>query len=342
MPVPVKFIATMSHDKPSQVLPWLQPYWQQLSAYRHQHRIPQALLISGNKGLGKQQLASQFAQSLLCSESLENGFFCGQCHACHLFQANTHPDFISLQVEGDGKQISIEQIRNLITQLALKSQYGGKRIVVINQAEQMNRSAANGFLKCLEEPAADTVILLITEQAGRLPLTISSRCQKLHIKKPDPGVALNWLKEQNIIEKQSTLLALAQGSPLLAKHFSEQGIVELRSHCFNDWLNIFSKQANPVSIAETWQQYDEKLLFFWLSSWTIDLIRFSYQKESSFCYNPDLQKQLQQLTQQVNLSRLYCFYDLLLQTQRQFSNQLNKQLLFENILINWSRTNSGG
>jgi DNA polymerase III subunit delta' len=76
------------------LLPWLQPNWEQLYSYIAQKRVPQALLITGNKGLGKQQLANQFALSLLCANPQPNGLHCGYCDSCKLINAETHPDYI--------------------------------------------------------------------------------------------------------------------------------------------------------------------------------------------------------------------------------------------------------
>ena len=76
------------------VLPWLQPHWHHLCDYSSQNRVPQALLISGNKGLGKLQLATQYAASLLCANPQPNGLACTHCNSCLLFKAQTHPDFI--------------------------------------------------------------------------------------------------------------------------------------------------------------------------------------------------------------------------------------------------------
>ena len=129
------------------LLPWLQANWDHLNRYIQQNRIPQALLISGHRGLGKLHLASQFAYSLMCTQPQADGLSCGHCASCLLLEAETHPDFINIRPEEQGKTISIDQIRRLITQLTLKPQFEAYRVVIINPAEQMTRSAANAFLK---------------------------------------------------------------------------------------------------------------------------------------------------------------------------------------------------
>ena len=180
------------------LLPWQQQNWDQLCNYRMQNRVPQALLITGNKGLGKQHLANQFAFSLLCAKPQDNGLGCGHCDSCLLLNAETHPDFIQIRPDEPGKAITIGQIRSLVTRLTLKPQFESYRVVIVNPADLMNNAAANAFLKCLEEPTERTVILLITDKPAHLPATIVSRCQKLAVAKPDKEIVFAWLKQQNV------------------------------------------------------------------------------------------------------------------------------------------------
>lgn len=119
------------------LLPWQQQNWAQLHHYIIQQRIPQALLITGKKGYGKQQLARQFAHSLLCGHLDNDGLACGNCTSCLLFAAGTHPDFIAIQPEETGKPITVDQIRTLITRISLKPQFEKSRIVLVNPADAM-------------------------------------------------------------------------------------------------------------------------------------------------------------------------------------------------------------
>jgi len=318
------------------LLPWLQANWDHLNRYIQQKRIPQALLITGHQGLGKQHLAMQFAYSLLCTQLKGNGLSCGYCDSCLLLDVQTHPDLINIQPEEQGKAIGIDQIRSLITKLTLKPQFEAYRVVTINPAEQMTRSAANAFLKCLEEPTERTVLLLVTDKPGKLPATIVSRCQKLAVPTPDKEVGINWLKQQSIKDDPEILLSLAQGAPLLAQQYGNDETLKLRNQCFNAWMNLAKQQDNPVAIAESWQKLAEpSLIVFWMTSWLIDLIKCSYQTNAGNFYNPDLNQHLKALAQQLDLIGLYKLYDLLLLSRQRLDTPINKQLLFEEILIQW-------
>ncbi|MGR8933171.1 MAG: DNA polymerase III subunit delta' [Gammaproteobacteria bacterium] len=322
------------------LLPWLREPWEVLSAYIRQQRIPQALIISGPAGLGKIRLATGFAQALQCIERRDDGRFCGRCHRCHLFQAGTHPDVLCLEPEEEGKVIGIDQIRALIAKLLLKPQFETWRVAVIYPAEQMNRAAANAFLKYLEEPTERTLIILVTAKPFLLPATISSRCQKMPLGTPDRRIAVEWLRQQQVTGDPEVLLNLAQGSPLLAKSYAERKILEVRNECFKVWLSVAKQRTEPSDVAENWYKSNHTELLAWLISWTIDLIRCRSRSEYAKLDNTDIARNLQDLAQSLDLKKLFGLYDLLLRCNRQMSSTLNKQLLFEEILIYWSQLNN--
>lgn len=324
------------------ILPWQQQNWELLGSYISQHRIPQALLITGRKGLGKYQLASQFAQSLLCTARLESGLFCGHCSSCLLFAAGTHPDFMPVTPEEDKKIIGIDAIRQLITKLTLKPQFESYRVVLINPADQLNSNAANGFLKCLEEPNERTCIVLLTEKPSKLPATIISRCQKLAVTIPSQNIAKAWLNTEKITDNLEVLLSLAQGAPLLAKEYANDAIIKTRLQCFNDWLKVAKAELNPVVVAELWHKQNVAMIMSWQMSWITDIIKSRFNPEAQSLYHADLRNGLQELSLRLNLKNVYNFYDLLLSSQQKIETQINKQLMFEEILIHWAKLNNGG
>ncbi len=323
------------------MLPWHQVNWSLFNQYLRQDRVPQALLIKGIKGLGKQQLACDFANSLLCSHRLPTGHACKQCSRCKLFKAQTHPDFMTLSPKEDGKIIGVDAIRELIFKLELKPQFETYRVVLINPADKLNKAAANAFLKCLEEPNERTCVILLTEISSKLPATILSRCQKIIVLKPDRAMAKIWLQTQNITEHHDLLLNLAQGAPLLARDYAHAAILPLRQQCFTEWLKIANFQANPIEIAEKWYKQQHEIIILWLIVWVVDLIKCCYQTQAINLYNPDLQISLQELAGRLNLRQVYHFYDSLLQSRRKLDTQINKQLMLEEILIKWLQLNQG-
>lgn len=326
----------------SNLLPWQIGQRRQLHRYLQQQRIPQALLFAGKPGLGKRQLAGHFISSLLCKQIDADGNACGNCHDCRLLKADTHPDLITVTPAEDKTAISVDQIRNLIAQLNLKPQFDGYRLVLINPADSMNTNAANAFLKCLEEPAERTVILLVASNPSKLPATIISRCQKLLFPVPDETIACTWLNQQcpQLLPQQiKPLLHLANGAPLLALQEANSGTLELRNNCFNTWLALAKQREHPVLVAENWQKLPEAPLLSWISTWLIDLIKCRYHAQADTLYNPDFHKDLAELSQAIDLKKTYTLYDTLSANRRLLHTTINKQLMFEEILIQWAQLN---
>ena len=325
------------------VYPWQQAVWEHLLGYISQRRIPQALLITGPAGIGKLQLATAFARSLMCQAPQADHTACGYCHSCTLFAAQTHTDFLTIEPDEPGKAIGIDKIRQLIVKLALKPQFETYRVVLITPADQMNTASANAFLKCLEEPTERTCLILLTEKPSRLPATIRSRCQTVQCSSPDRKVASDWLMQQGVKENTDLLLTLSQGAPLVAKAYAEQGLIGQRKAYFDTWLQIAEGKQNLVVISEQWQKpdvLDLSTLLRWMLSWVADVIKIAHSADPDSLQNPDIKKSLQALAERLELKGLYRFYDSLLTAQSQLSTQINKQLMLEQILIDWSQLNT--
>ena len=324
------------------LLPWHPSTWAHLFDYSKQNRVPQALLITGRRGLGKLELAHEFAHSLLCQHPQDTGLQCGHCDRCLLLKAQTHPDFIQVNPEEPGKSITVGQIRLLNNQLTLKPQFDSSRVVIINPADQMNNAAANAFLKCLEEPTERTTLILVTDNLSRLPATIVSRCQKLTLTPPSKPVVIEWLLQHNsslLPQQLETLYDLTQGSPLQALDYINKDTLALRNECYKTWLDIANQKKHPIIAAENWHKLAESPLLFWITTWTIDLIKYAYQVNPDKLYNRDFKDSLQPLSQKLNLKGLYDLYDLVLVSRQRISTPINKQSLFEEILIKWHELN---
>lgn len=138
---------------------------------------------------------------------------CGVCPACKRFLAGTHADVKVLRREKDKKTIGVEQIRDLIDQLAMQPYEGGKHIAIIEQADCMTPSAQNALLKTLESPVGEAMFFLITDQPGALLSTILSRCQTVRFHELPVEVCARVLEDRGISPDRARLLSgLAQGS----------------------------------------------------------------------------------------------------------------------------------
>jgi len=231
--------------------------WLRLQAQRA--RLPHALLLIGQRGLGKYALAQAFAAGLLCEKPLASGVACGQCLACNWFGQGNHPDFRLLQPQAlledtdsdDGKkkasqQITIDQVRGLDDFLSVGTHRAGLRIILVNPAEAMNRNTANALLKSLEEPLPGTLFLLISNEPLRLLPTIRSRCQVVPVNVPPESLSEAALKAEGLADA-GRWLALAGGSPGLALELAvtgQGGWLELLTRRLSDKAGI-----DPIGLA---------------------------------------------------------------------------------------------
>lgn len=143
-------------------------------------KLHHAWLLHGVKGIGKATEAMAMAALYLCERRGADGVACGECHGCSMLRAGSHPDFITVERLEKKRDISVDQVREVLSFLALSGMESEKRVVLIDDAETMNIQAANALLKGLEEPSPGSLLLIVCHDLMRLPATIRSRCMLGH------------------------------------------------------------------------------------------------------------------------------------------------------------------
>ncbi len=255
-----------------ELYPWLVPYYAKITHAFKQGFGHHALLFKAESGLGVEELIAHIANFLMCQNSALSP--CGQCHHCHLMQAKSHPDFYLL-ASIEGKDIGVEQVREITDKLNQHAQQGGNKVVWIQGAERLTESAGNALLKTLEEPRPQTYFLLQTDVATPLLATIYSRCQPWLIAKPCEEVSLAFLAQafapKNVHELR-TALQMNFGRPLSALNFlQENTLAERTAFLRHFWL--FYSRRSPLELLpyfdkeKTWQQLD------WLESFLVDALK---------------------------------------------------------------------
>lgn len=233
------------------LLPWQRDWL--VARLRDRDRAHHALLITGPAGLGKKALALNYAQALLCESPREGGLACSVCAGCTYVASRTHPDLRVLDLwEIDDKddewveagEIRIDRVRELIDMVAMTSHRGGARVGVISPAERMNANAANALLKTLEEPPPGTMLVLTSNQPGRLLPTVASRCVRVPAPRPTAEAATAWLRERGVADA-APLLAEAGGAPLAALALADEAARAER----NAWYDALSEPRRLAPIA---------------------------------------------------------------------------------------------
>ncbi len=293
----------MSH---SEMFPWLLDHWaffiQRLTADRLAH----ALIIEGPAGSGKMILARAMVARLLCNE--DQACACENCRSCQLLAGGAHPDYFNLQPEEDSEVIKVDQVRGLISKLDLTTSISTRKVAFIHPAECMNKSAANALLKSLEEPAGNAVLILVSNNPGRLPATIRSRCQAIVINQPDSQLVQKWLENSSGKSRAEVVSALqaAGGSPLRAQQYLESPELDAYSRVREGLVLLLSRPGSVSMVSSNLDDLNDLDLWRWLSMCTAEVIR-STMTELPVNWLPEklnlCGKTLLQLQQQADLNR---------------------------------------
>ncbi|MDR1290933.1 MAG: DNA polymerase III subunit [Planctomycetaceae bacterium] len=215
-------------------------------------RLSGSFLFIGVSGIGKKRFAFALAKSLLCKgESGKKLEPCGECESCKIFEADSqsnqtnvaqeHPDFFYIAKPEDKSFIPLEYLigskdrrgeEGFCFDISRTPYVGNRKIAVIDDADYMNAEGANAILKTLEEPPADSVIILIgTSIAKQLP-TIRSRCRVIRFSPLPPRVLAALLLKNDIVATLDQGLSLARrsgGSFDLAKELGNEAIDKIRA-----------------------------------------------------------------------------------------------------------------
>lgn len=321
------------------LLPWQEDSWSRLLARRRAGSLPHALLLTGPAGIGKTRFAEAWMRGLLCERPRADGLACGGCRACGLLAAGSHPDYRWLRPPEDGNAIGIDQVRELIHYAALTPQYGAHKLVAIEPADKFTANAANSLLKTLEEPPPHSLLLLLTAQPARLPVTVTSRCQRVHFAPPPAAQGIAWLAEQApAAAAPELLLRLADGGPLRALALAEADALRGRATLFDLVERLGRGEAEPVAAAETALKLGVQETLYCLYSWTCDMIRLVSGGPAARVVNDDLATRLRTMAAGMGPQALFRRLDALTQALQWAERPLNAQLLLEDILLGWRGT----
>jgi len=306
------------------VYPWLEAVDKEFFERFSDDRLPHALLLHGPRDTGKTQLASQFVASILCLENRHPA--CGKCRSCQLLSSGAHPDRHVITFEENPKtgelrkEILVSQVRRLIGSLNLTNTISRRKVALIHPVEAMNRAAANALLKTLEEPPGATVLVLVSHDTRRLPATIRSRCQNLHVRPADPSVATKWLcAELNIAAEQAeSAVMAAAGSPLKAASMIADGSIEHYQRVLSVLDDLRSRRTSPGAAVAELAAVDPELLWSWLSLLAASEVKVTIN-------NPGLAKEVSLLQLLADRNR------------KLLPTAVRKDFLLQDWLIQWSR-----
>lgn len=315
------------------------------------NRIAHAYIFTGEDGIGKKFTAINIAKTLNCEQNTTKsprkatprGEFatgsseidcCDKCPSCIKIDKAIHPDVFLLAPENG--QIKVETIRDLGKSLSYKAFEGKWKIVIIDNADTLNQSAANAFLKTLEEPPDQSLLMLISSVPELILSTIRSRCQRINFS-PLPLNKISELLEhvcsveglqtqsdspvlKKIRSKQTALLSmLSGGRPGWAL---SKNLLERRDIAFNEFKNLLKGIEENL-----WGDRDAMAeWFYWVQLWLRDIAVLKATSRSDLLINQDIEKEIKDISKKAELKDILKLSNTLYNIKELLRFNLNKQI----------------
>jgi DNA polymerase-3 subunit delta' len=321
--------------------------WQDLASYQprvikllansiQKQRLAHAYLFEGKKGTGKKDIGILLAKSFFC-ENLQDYKPCESCKNCKRIQSGNHPDVHI--VEPDGLSIKKGQIQALQEEFSKSGVESNRKLYMIIHADKMTVNAANSLLKFLEEPNANTIAILMTEQYHKILNTILSRCQLLSFQPLQPKFIEEALIESSIPKHLAALVSqltndteaaieiaqddwFAQGRLKVIKLYeivvNRKGQAPIYVH--TDWMSHFNdkdKQETGLDL----------LLYIYK-----DVLSVQLGNEEQVIYQ-DLIQQLKQHALQMTQRSVTEKITSILEAKKRLHANVNPQLLMEKLVL---------
>jgi len=269
----------------AQDMPWLSRAWQTVQSRVAEDRLPHALILVGERGVGKRAWAEAVGGLLLCDNPLnrESGqpIACGQCKQCELLAAASHPD-IRVYAPEKSRMVKVDQVRALSSFAVASPQVAHHKVAIIDRADQLNINAANALLKTLEEPLPDVTLILLQESGRPVLPTIRSRCQTLTVPVPANNEANQWLASrvrdfpedaQPSADVLAKALMLAGNAPRLALDYATGDFIGLRDTALERFKEFMKSRIPVGEAAKAFKAIGLEDTLWLFETWAADLAR---------------------------------------------------------------------
>ncbi len=296
-------------------------------------RVVHAYLFEGPAGAGKKTMSGLFAKALLCEKSEDKP--CHKCIPCKQYESGNHPDVLWVRRLQDKTAISVDQIRELQSEIKVKPFQEGRRICFIEEAHLMNQQAQNALLKTLEEPPSHTLFFLLADNTSSLLPTIISRCQLFRINSlSTEDIAMILNKRLSIGHEEASIYAsLSQGNPgqalALAGDDEFRTLRELLINGMND-------AGNPkiMDLIGPFTEYKERVddLFTILQLWIRDIIILRETGDFNLIINRDQSPLLRKQASYFTREALQVMIGSIEEARKRLKSNTNYQLTIEAML----------
>lgn len=214
--------------------------------------LPNAMLLIGTRGVGKTTIAKIVAKTVNCEHPLADGECCDQCPSCLSVKSGTSMDVLELDAASNN---GVDHIRGIIEKVQYRP-IGKMRVIILDEVHMLSISAFNALLKLLEEPPADTLFILCTTEAHKIPVTILSRCRKFQF---------STISEDMIIEKLTEINSIygltAEKAALRLVATAAKGSMRDAESIYENFLDVENRQVTVDVVRDTLGFMEDEIVF---------------------------------------------------------------------------------
>jgi len=241
----------------------MENFFNELVGIYKQKKMPNKILLSGKKGLGKSTLAYHLINYILsenedCKYNLENFNINKDNKSYKLLQNNSHPNFYLIDLLTEKKSIDVRQIREMINYTNKSTFNNMARFILIDNVENLNKNSVNALLKIIEEPNENIFFILINNSEKTILPTLKSRCLtfKINLTFSESLNISNSILEKNVLEFINYDLLSYYNSPgeiINLFNFAEQKTINLKDHTVSSFIDLiiennYYKKNKPVKV----------------------------------------------------------------------------------------------
>jgi len=297
-------------------------------------RLAKTYLFFGPEGVGRELTANAFIMELICKNkhTLKLKHACEQCNDCRKILNKNHPDIKYIDPE-QNKTIKIDQIREIKKTLQLKP-YSLFNVCIIKKAHMMTIEASNAFLKILEEPTQNSLIILITNKKELLLPTIVSRCTQVGFNYLSIQETMKIVKDKIDISQEDLdfIISFSQGSPGLALQMIENKLNNKKDRVLTFLNNIvqdktFSFVWDNENKNELIEDLDFLILFF------RNIVLKKEIKEKTIDCKIVINNKIYDFFKTYSIDKIYNILEKILELKQGLLNNMNPKIIAQNLVM---------
>lgn len=319
------------------IYPWLiNPY--KIIIKQHQtKKTHHAILIKTIRGLGAFALVWNISKWLLCNETNDIKY-CNKCHSCKLMSSENHPDWHQY-MKNKNETVTVNHIREINEKIFTYPKQGKNKIIFLSNIQKLTESAMNALLKILEEPPENTWFFLTDYSNEKSQSTLHSRCLIYELFPPKEKNSLNWLKDQNLLNKKFNVLALRanQGAPISAKKFISNGLWEERRNLFICFSKSIHNQ-NLLTLLPILSVNHTLVKIDWIYLLLFDAIKIHFNQKKQLTHFDQIEL-IQFFSRNYNYFILHQSVQTWIKCRYRLLNipSINNELLLSEQLLTWEK-----